>query len=35
MQCQLRFYKTFTETLIYRLSLASVKLSSVQGGGTG
>jgi len=34
MHCQLRFYKTFTETLIYRLSLASVKLSSVQSGGT-
>ena len=33
MHCQLRFYKTFTETLIYRLSLASVKLSSVQAGG--
>lgn len=30
MTCQLRFYKTFSETLIYRLSLASVKLLSVQ-----
>ena len=29
-RCQLRFYKTFTETLIYRLALASVKLSTLQ-----
>jgi eukaryotic-like serine/threonine-protein kinase len=34
MHCQLRFYKTFTETLIYRLSLASVRLSSVQSSGS-
>ncbi len=29
--CQLRFYKVFTETLIYRLSLTSAKLSAVSG----
>jgi eukaryotic-like serine/threonine-protein kinase len=27
--CQLRFYKVFTETLIYRLSLTSARLSAV------
>ncbi len=27
--CQLRFYKVFTETLIYRLSLTSAKLSAL------
>ncbi|MGH8455730.1 MAG: serine/threonine-protein kinase [Stenotrophobium sp.] len=27
--CQLRFYKVFTETLIYRLALTSAKLSSI------
>lgn len=27
--CQLRFYKVFTETLIYRLSLTSARLSSL------
>ena len=32
LRCQLRFYKTFTETLIYRLSLASMKLSTFQSG---
>ena len=26
--CQLRFYKVFTETLIYRLSVTSAKLSA-------
>ena len=29
-RCQLRFYKTFTETLTYRLALASVRLGSLQ-----
>lgn len=29
--CQLRFYKVFTETLIYRLSLTSAKLSALSG----
>lgn len=29
LECQLRFYKIFTETLIYRLSLTSAKLSSL------
>jgi eukaryotic-like serine/threonine-protein kinase len=28
MECQLRFYKVFTETLIYRLSVTSAKLSA-------
>ncbi len=28
-QCQLRFYKVFTETLIYRLSITSAKLSAI------
>ncbi len=27
-ECQLRFYKVFTETLIYRLSTTSAKLSA-------
>ena len=27
--CQLRFYKVFTETLIYRLSMTSAKLSAL------
>ena len=27
-QCQLRYYKAFTETLIYRLSLTSARLSA-------
>jgi serine/threonine protein kinase len=30
-ECQLRFYKVFTETLIYRLSMTSAKLSSMTG----
>ena len=29
LECQLRFYKIFTETLIYRLSMTSAKLSSL------
>jgi serine/threonine-protein kinase len=29
--CQLRFYKTFTQTLIYRLSLTNAKLSAARG----
>lgn len=29
LRCQLHFYKTFTETLIYRLSLTSVKISTL------
>lgn len=29
--CQLRFYKVFTETLVYRLSVTSAKLSAKQG----
>ena len=28
MECQLKFYKVFTETLIYRLSMTSAKLSA-------
>ena len=28
-RCQLRFYKVFTETLIYRLSMASARLSAI------
>ncbi|HUS25049.1 MAG TPA: serine/threonine-protein kinase [Candidatus Binatia bacterium] len=28
LECQLRFYKVFTETLIYRLSVTSAKLSA-------
>jgi len=28
-RCQLRFYKVFTETLIYRLSMASARLSAM------
>jgi serine/threonine-protein kinase len=27
-KCQLRYYKAFTETLIYRLSLTSARLSA-------
>ena len=30
-ECQLRFYKVFTETLIYRLSITSAKLSTLVG----
>ena len=30
--CQLRFYKIFTQTLIYRLSLTNAKLSAARGG---
>jgi len=30
--CQLRFYKIFTQTLIYRLSLTNAKLSAAKGG---
>ena len=29
--CQLRFYKIFTQTLIYRLSVTSAKLSALSG----
>jgi serine/threonine-protein kinase len=29
--CQLRFYKIFTQTLIYRLSLTNAKLSAAKG----
>ncbi|HUP92617.1 MAG TPA: cyclic nucleotide-binding domain-containing protein, partial [Solimonas sp.] len=29
LRCQLRFYKTFNESLIYRLSMASAKISSL------
>ncbi|MGH6959661.1 MAG: protein kinase domain-containing protein, partial [Dongiaceae bacterium] len=31
-KCQLRFYKVFTETLIYRLSMASARLSALSWG---
>jgi serine/threonine-protein kinase len=27
-ECQLKFYKVFTEVLIYRLSMTSAKLSA-------
>lgn len=30
-ECQLRFYKIFTQTLIYRLSLTNAKLSAARG----
>ncbi len=30
-ECQLSFYKVFSETLIYRLSLTSAKLSAAAG----
>jgi serine/threonine-protein kinase len=28
--CQLRYYKAFNETLIYRLALTSARLSALQ-----